>query len=95
MARPKGDLADLMVPKGEAAAGVPHSPLAPAAAPAPVPDAAGERALTVTVKVPVSAFNRLEAAYLAHRRATGQRMTHQAFFLAAVMEALDRAEGKA
>jgi hypothetical protein len=90
MARPKGDLGALAVPKD----GGPEQPAAP---PAAIPDAAliGGKAYahTLSLRLTADQYRRLRLHVRAEEDRTGRRATHQAVIEAALIEYLDRQGG--
>jgi hypothetical protein len=91
MARPKGDLSALFVPKATAAQAIPHIPVPAPTIPAPEPvpsDAVRTKALTVKLDLPT--YQRLRRYCAAREDGTGDRVTHQDVMVEALLTLLDR-----
>lgn len=100
MARPKGDLSALFVPKATAAQAIPHTPVpAPAPsivedpaqtirAPEPVPSAA-VRTKALTVKLDLPTYQRLRRYCAAREDGTDDRVTHQDVMVEALLKLLN------
>jgi hypothetical protein len=98
VAKPRGDLDALVVPKATAAQSVPHapppvpSPAKPTALSAAEGEGAGP-AKALTVKLDGTTYRRLRRYCQARENATGRAPTHQEVMVAALLAFLASEEG--
>ncbi|MFT8246603.1 hypothetical protein [Roseomonas sp. BN140053] len=90
MAKPRGDLGALVVPKATAAQAVPHAQAtpSPAIAPASVAVPAGQDGgapKALTVKLDAATYRRLRRYCREEEDATGKAPTHQQVMVAALL----------
>lgn len=97
MAKPRGDLGALVVPKSTAAQAVPHAlpPEPPAAKSAALPTEVEGAALAkaLTVKLDGATYRRLRRYCQDRENATGRAPTHQEVMVAALVAFLARENG--
>ena len=96
MAKPRGDLGALVVPKSTAAQAVPHAlPEPPAAKSAALPTEVEGAALAkaLTVKLDGATYRRLRRYCQDRENATGRAPTHQEVMVAALVALLARENG--